>query len=223
MPSFQRPIRIAAIFAKSLLLALALATSPSFAAPPDTDGFQQLFNGKDLSGWQTTGNWNVGSDGVVSLDPKSSGFRLFPDLKKFLWCSETYGDFVLKLEFKVAPSGRSGVFIRCSSRSKYLEVQIAERAPAGEKITWANCGGLVYHAPPLKNAANPAGQWSNMTIVCEGPNVKVEVNDDLVIDHDLSSSTKTKDILNGRLGFQNQGHAVSFRNVRIKRLGRQKQ
>ena len=46
----------------TLLVAITLFTSSAPAADrelPDKSGFVQMFNGKDLSGWNTTGNWVV--------------------------------------------------------------------------------------------------------------------------------------------------------------------
>lgn len=36
----------------------------------DAEGFVPMFNGKDLSGWQTTGNWVVEADGTIALIPR---------------------------------------------------------------------------------------------------------------------------------------------------------
>jgi hypothetical protein len=36
----------------------------------DAAGFVPLFNGKDLAGWKTTGNWLVEPDGSISLHPR---------------------------------------------------------------------------------------------------------------------------------------------------------
>ena len=36
----------------------------------DAADFVPLFNGKDLAGWKTTGNWVVETDGSVSLHPR---------------------------------------------------------------------------------------------------------------------------------------------------------
>ena len=33
-------------------------------------GFVEMFNGKDLTGWQTKGNWIVEKDNVITLKPR---------------------------------------------------------------------------------------------------------------------------------------------------------
>lgn len=55
-------------------------------------GFVELFNAKDLTGWRTTGNWVVGKDNVVSLQPRpgESGWQRYG---AYLMTERTYGDF----------------------------------------------------------------------------------------------------------------------------------
>ena len=47
----------------------AVAATPQFA-PKETGGMQSLFNGKDLTGWQTTGNWIPQKDGSLLIQPR---------------------------------------------------------------------------------------------------------------------------------------------------------
>jgi len=46
-------------------------TVPAVAHPPaDAPGFVPLFNGQDLAGWRTKGNWVYEADGTVTLKPR---------------------------------------------------------------------------------------------------------------------------------------------------------
>ena len=47
-----------------------LACMLCLALTVQAEEWVNLFNGKDLSGWQTTGNWKVEEDGVLSLTPR---------------------------------------------------------------------------------------------------------------------------------------------------------
>ena len=73
-------------------------------------GWVDLFNGKDLTGWQTTGNWIV-KDGVITLHPREgeTGWQRYD---AYLTSKKTYGNFVLEVDFKFEPGGNSGVFLR---------------------------------------------------------------------------------------------------------------
>src|SRR5687768_17601637 len=63
------------------------------------DGFVQLFNGRDLSGWKVpagdNGHWRV-VDGVIDYDAESEAKD-----DKSLWSEREYGDFVLRLEWRI--------------------------------------------------------------------------------------------------------------------------
>lgn len=81
-------------------LACCLATSCLMGArPADEDGFVSLFDGKDLSRWIVpegdNGHWKI-VDGVIDYDARSEA----PG-EKNLVSKESYGDFVLKMEWRI--------------------------------------------------------------------------------------------------------------------------
>ena len=63
------------------------------------DGFISLFNGKDLTHWNTTGNWIPQKDGSLLIQPKpgQKGWQRYSD---YLISKEKFGDFIFKLEYK---------------------------------------------------------------------------------------------------------------------------
>jgi hypothetical protein len=77
-----------------------LAASLSSLAPAQTTTAVSLFNGKDFSGWRVpegdNGHWKV-ITGVIDYDARSEA----PDRKKDLWTEKEYGDFVLKLDWRI--------------------------------------------------------------------------------------------------------------------------
>jgi hypothetical protein len=183
-------------------------------------GFVPLFNGKDLSGWQTTGNWVYEPDGVLAVKPKGRR-RLFPDYNSFLWSKASYDDFVLDLEFKVAKNASSGVFLRSSSRGSYIQAQIRDSHGKEGPLGDSTSGAVVGVAAPSKNMSKPAGQWNRMIITCEGNRMQVQLNGEEVINLDLSESPKTRTVRAGRIGLENTNSSVAFRNVKIKELRRE--
>ncbi len=62
-------------------------------------GSVSLFNGKDLDGWIVgpEKSWVV-EDGVIALKREMDGKEHNAD---YLWTRQTYGDFILELEFKI--------------------------------------------------------------------------------------------------------------------------
>jgi len=104
-----------------LSIALFVAMLCLFARGEETEaGYVQLFNGKDLSGWQYTANEKfdgkteasdgryTAKDGVLVVNPQKDGPRL-----RQLWTTREFPkNFILKLEFRAAVNADSGVFIR---------------------------------------------------------------------------------------------------------------
>ena len=82
----------------ALLLAPALA-GPAASQAPLPAGFVPLFNGKDFTGWKVpegdNGHWKI-VDGVIDYDAQSEA----PGDKN-LWSAAEYGDFVLRLEWRI--------------------------------------------------------------------------------------------------------------------------
>jgi hypothetical protein len=218
----SRPLLAAICLAGLLLILPTPARSQERGEKSDKGdpGFVPLFNGRDLSGWQTTGNWGYEPGGILALKPPYGRRRLIPDHQSFLWTKSTYADFVLDLEFKVNKGTSSGVFMRSTSTRSYVQTQI--RDSYGQQGLGDNTAGAVVGvAAPKKNMAKPAGEWNHMTITCNGNQMQVELNGAEVINTDLSKSQASKNIRSGRIGFENANSPIAFRNVKIKELKRQ--
>ena len=90
------------------LAIFALALAPAFAIGQTRDGFVPLFNGKDLDGWEVRearagdkDKWTV-TDNLLVAKPGGG----------WIGTKKMYGDFVLRLEWKIFDGGNSGVFLR---------------------------------------------------------------------------------------------------------------
>ena len=120
-----------------------------------------LFNGKDLTGWQTNGNWIV-KDGVITLHPRE-GEKGWQRYDAYLTSEKTYDDFVLEVDFKFEPGGNSGVFLRVGDLKDHvtsgMEIQILDTHHL-DKPGNHDCGGIIRTTAPFRNAVKPAGQWN---------------------------------------------------------------
>lgn len=89
------------------------------AAKPE-EGFTQLFNGKDLTGWQYTVDENFAGkesasdgrysarEGMLVVNPYQAGAKL-----RQLWTTRQFPkNFTLKLEFRATVNADSGIFLR---------------------------------------------------------------------------------------------------------------
>ena len=154
-----------------------------------------------------------------------------------LWTKEVFGNFILDLEFKLAPGTNSGIFVRTGSIEEWLntaiEVQILD-SYGKEVPDRQDCGAIFDCLAPVKNMVLEAGEWNRYTITCSGNKIYVVLNGTQVIDMDLDKWTEAgknpdgtnnkfttayKDMSRvGHIGFQYHGHPVWFRNIRIRPL-----
>jgi hypothetical protein len=85
-------------FRPALIASLVLSAAVARGGDAD-DGFTPLFNGKDLAGWTVPegdgGHWKV-VDGVIDYDAQSQAKG-----DKNLWTEREFGDFVLKLDWRI--------------------------------------------------------------------------------------------------------------------------
>ncbi len=199
---------------------LALPAASLLTAAEAQDGFEPMFNGKDLTGWKTTGNWVVEQRGIVALHPRP-GEHGWQRYDAYLTTERKYRDFILDLEFKIGKGGNSGVFLRVGDPKSQVksgfEVQILDTH--GKKdITAHDCGGVIGTAVASKNMVKPAGQWNRYVITCAGNHLEVEFNGEKVIDLELSKTGLKDRPPEGYIGFQDEAKYVWYRNVRIKEL-----
>jgi type 1 glutamine amidotransferase len=201
------------------------------AAAPDTSGFQPLFNGRDLTGWvpmkssgrddtehePTTGGWNVQNGELVCATSQTG----------WLKTERQYGDYVLRLEFKLLRDSNSDVYIRCPTSGPIarvgMAIQILDPNYRGkqfppEKLTGAIYGVVGSPAPPVR----PPGEWNSMEIRCEGDNVEVTLNGTRTASANMSQNPALQSRpRSGYIGIGNwhgEANGMAFRNIRIKEL-----
>lgn len=134
-------------------------------APPQWASPITLFDGGDLSHWQTPANnqWHV-VDGVLS-NGKAGGHMV---------TRESFGDFKLHIEFKYPKDGNSGVYLR----SRY-EVQIEDSPPF--QVPTERLGAIYGFLAPSEDAAKGPDQWQAYDITLIGRRVTVVLNGTTVI------------------------------------------
>ena len=206
-----------AIFVSMLLGTLILSAS---LHGKDESGFVSMFNGKDLTGWNTTGNWVVEKDNTITLKPRP-GEHGWTRYKDYLTTNRQYANFILDLEFKFNKDGNSGVFMRIGNLKDHVkygfEVQILD-THGKKKVGAHDCGGVIGTAGPTKNMVKPAGEWNRYTITVKDNSLKVVLNGEQIIDLDMSKSKIKDRPAKGYISFQDEGKPIWYRNVKIKEL-----
>lgn len=187
----------------------------------------ELFNGKDLTGWQPIGSpegsWQV-KDGILFTDGKGGG-----------WLSTTneFDNFKLELEFRVPEGGNSGVFLRAPHEGDpaYTGMEIQVLDDYAEKYAnlkaWQYTGSIYAIQAPSSRASKKANQWQKMIIVCNGPKVTVILNGVEIINTnliDFMHKEKSNPGIKRRKGFiglQNHSTKIEYRNIRLQELERE--
>ena len=209
------------VYAAVSLLALSAVAPAVTNAQEDSGETKQLFNGKNLDGWQTTGNWVVEEDGSLAIKPRpgEEGWKRYND---YLWTEQKYGNFILELEYKHPPGGNSGVFLRVQDREEPvttgIEVQILDSYGKEPPLTAHDNAGVISSTAPTKNMSKPAGEWNKMRIRSQGDRLAVELNGEQVSVTNLSESPLKDRPAEGYIGLQDHGQMMWFRNVRLKPL-----
>ncbi len=168
----------------------------------------QLFNARDLSGWEmsdpnATPVWKVENGTLVS---PGRGPELISDAK--------FEDFKLHLEFNCAPGSNSGVYLR----GRY-ELQI-EDDPEPEGPTMRTGGIYGFLAPSPEQPQRP-GVWQSYDITLIGRVITVVQNGQTIIDRQeipgiTGGALDSHEALPGPIYLQGSelGH-VAFRNITI--------
>jgi hypothetical protein len=162
----------------SIILLCLVATTQGFAE----DGWQDLFDGKTLNGWEQVN----GSAKYVVEDGAIVGTAVPDSPNSFLATRETYSDFILEFEAKVEGPLNSGVQFRSLSNKEYkngrvhgyqCEIDPSERSWTGGVFDEARSKWLY----PMSN--NEAGQkafkhgeWNRMRVEAIGPKIRTWVN-----------------------------------------------
>ncbi len=196
--------------------------------------FEELLENKDLvpfRGYKSEeipASWKI--DGKYLVCDGSGGD---------LMTKETYGDFELQVDWKIEKGGNSGIMFHVTTGddAPYMsgpEIQILDdENHADGKSDLTSAGALYGLYPAEGKELRPVGSWNKSRIKVEGDNLVHYLNNDKVLDIDMSSDdfkkrlseSKFKDWPNfaksktGHICFQDHGNQVSFRNIRIKRLG----
>lgn len=205
-----------------LLAAVVLNALPAMAE----EGFVELFNGRDLSGWTNvncapeTWTW---SDGAVHCTGKPTGA---------LRTLRQYENFILELEWRHLKSGgNAGIFIWSSPIAapgvpflRAIEVQVLDHGYG--KSDWFTTHGDVFpiHGSTMKPFGRHNGmrsfpseergkgtpEWNHYRITGSNGVLRLAVNGKEVSGGEDCVWRK------GYLGLESEGSPTEFRNVRIK-------
>jgi hypothetical protein len=192
----------------------------------EKDGFDLLFNGKDLTGWQGNTKGYVVKDGTISVEPELGGGNLYT--------AKEYGDFIMRFEFKLTPGANNGLGIRTplnvNAAYEGMELQILDNtADKYNNLKPYQFHGSIYGVVPAKvGYLKPVGDWNYEEVIARGKQITVKLNGTTIVDADIKKASTPKTIdgnkhpglkrKKGFIAFCGHGDKLAFRNLRIKTL-----
>ena len=190
------------------------------------EGFELLFNGKDMTGWTGDTTGYSAENGKIVIHPEKSSGNLFTE--------KEYSDFILRFEFKLTPGANNGLGIRAPLKGNAayegMELQILENThPKYDKLKSYQYHGSIYGVVPARRGfLNPVGNWNFQEVIAEGKEIRVILNGETIVRTNIEDASNSGTLdgrdhpglkrVKGHIGFLGHGDHVEFRNLRIREL-----
>ena len=202
------------------------------------DGWQLLFDGKSLNGWRMYQNkpadcWGVKKGEIYckgSVTDKS-------DLRADLLTSDTYENYELLVDWKIAPAGNSGIIYNVTedNEASYQsgpEYQlIDDEGYPGKLEDWQKTGADYAMYTATSRPVKPIGEYNTSKIVVKGAHREHWLNGVKVVEFEAWSDDWNKRKATGKwkdtpgygmakkgyICLQDHGSGVWFKNIKIKK------
>ncbi len=205
------------------------------------DGWVSLFDGKTTQGWHTYNKTGVGGawkveDGVLHFDAAAKkagqpGGDIVTD--------QEFDNFHLKYDWKISPNGNSGVIFYSKEDPQYgamwhtgPEMQVLDNNGHPDAKIIKHRAGDLYDLITSKEAVKPVGEWNTAEIVANNGKLEFYLNGQQTLSttmwddnwRNMIANSKFKNmpafgtVKKGRIGLQDHGDDVWFRNIVIKKL-----
>lgn len=210
----------------AILVTLAVLGWSSAHAQPN--GWKQLWNGRDLTGWRHVGPGKfVVNAGLLKTE---GGMGL-------LWYTgEKFGDCVIRVVYKTGKkSDNSGVFTRIPEKptEPWMPVNRGYEVQIDDSDDDYHVTGVLYSLTKAMAKPGKTGEWNTMDVTLDGPRTIVILNGVKVTDFTEGQPVppKTKQYEpdrgprpnTGYIGLQNHSSrdTVYFKQVAVRPLGKE--
>lgn len=222
----------------AILCSLAISVCPAADVP---DGFQPIFNGKDLTGWHGMPHFDPRKlDAMTDEERKAKLAEWNEDAQKhwtvengelvndghgaYLVTDKDYGDYELLIDYKTVARADSGIYLKGTP-----QVQIWDYTDPGKFRIDANLGsgGLWNNSAgaPGKNpfvlADKRFGEWNSFRIRQLGARTTVWLNGHMVVDHAIMENywdRKSPLFAKGPIELQTHGGEIRWRNIHVREI-----
>ena len=231
---------LATLLSIAFLLTCGTVTETQALEVPE--GFEAVFNGKDLNGWHAIPHYDHRKLAAMPAAEREAQLAAWMKEARVHWTvdngelvndgkgpylttNEDYGDIELLLEYKTVAKADSGIYLRGTP-----QVQIWDYTKAGGKWNRGadrGSGGLFNNAAgdpgrlPLVLADRPFEEWNQYRIVQIGETTSVWLNGKLVVDRQAMHNywDRSKPLFaQGPIQLQTHGGEIRWRNIFIRKL-----
>jgi len=202
-------------------------------------GWVLLFDGKTTDGWHTynknfvSKNWKV-VDGTLMMDPKVKD-----DDAGDIVTNNEYENYECSTDWKISEAGNSGIIFDIKEDPKFrdtyntgAEMQVLDNIKADDNKKENHLAGLLYDmsGTAALSKPKPVGEWNQARIIQNKGHLTFYFNGIKTVDvqegsaewKNMIANSKFKTWTNfmtsprGKIAFQDHGHEVAFRNVKIR-------
>jgi hypothetical protein len=202
-----------------LCAGVAFAQLPAGVKPPGED-WVQLFNGKDLAGWNNVGKeeWIILPEGVLQGKTVTKAYG-------YLETAKDYKDFTLSLRFRCVGSGNSGIYFHTRFKPGTVDVSQGAQFEIDCTINRHTAGvydvkrlWLVWPAPE-NEAVVRQNDWNEMTVTVLGNRYISRLNGVAMIDFTDPRAEFQDGAIALQLHSGGEGHML-FKDIWIRDLTR---
>ena len=209
------------------------------------DNWEILFDGSSFDAWkgymtdEVSDAWKLEDGAMVFYPPKNQAMGEQHNIVT----KKEYNSFVLSLEWKISKGGNSGIFWGVKEDSQYRqpyetgpEIQVLDNAshPDAKRGTSHQAGALYDMVSPSKDVTKEVGEWNHcvITVNYKTNQGRVELNGEEIVVFVPDGESWNQMVANskfanwggfgkyqtGKIGLQDHGDIVAYRNIKIKEL-----
>jgi hypothetical protein len=185
------------------------------ASAVGSDGWINLFNGKDLTGWKL-------GDKNRSKIHVEDGKIVCAGLSSHAFTDWQFKNFIFEADVMTTPHSNSGIYFHTKYQAKGFpktgyesQVNVSHGDPVKT--------GSLYHVVKLYKTPAKDNKWWKQTITVQGKHVTVQIDGEKVIDYTEGDDAKGRQEQLSCGSFALQAHdprsVTYYRNIRVKPLG----
>ena len=213
--------------------------------PQPPEGFEAIFNGKDLSGWYAIATDSPRNFNALPAEERKKKIEAARAATGEFWRVENgeivndgkgpylttdkhYRDFELMIDYKTVAGADSGIYLKATPQVQIWDYTDKKKfeigANKGSGGLWNNSKGSPGK-DPAELADNPFGQWNKFKIRQVGSRTSVWLNGKLVVDHVVMENrhwgrkSKLPLIVSGPIQLQTHGGEIRWKNIFMREIG----